>query len=122
MKKKTVIIGASPNMNRYAFMAADLLRKYGHEFVPVGIRKGDVLGKQILDIQSMPSMEGVDTITLYLRSELQTAWQDYLLSLRPKRIIFNPGTENIDFENRASAAGIETIEACTLVMLRTSQF
>jgi predicted CoA-binding protein len=81
-----------------------------------------VLGKEILDIRSMPSIEGVDTITLYLRAELQAAWQDYLLSLHPKRIIFNPGTENIEFENRAESIGIETIEACTLVMLRTNQF
>ncbi len=119
---KTVIIGASPNTSRYSYQAAELLKNYGYEFVPVGIKKGEVLGKTILDIRTQPMIEDTDTITLYIRPELQKEWEDYMLSLNPRRIIFNPGTENFAFEQRAIAAGIETLEACTLVMLQTNQY
>lgn len=122
MKEKVVIVGASPNPARYAFMAAELLDDYGHEFIPLGIKRGEVLGKSILDIRNLPQIENVDTLTLYVRPDLLTPWEDYLISLKPKRIIFNPGTENPHFENLARNSGIETIEACTLVMLRTHQF
>jgi len=122
MSKKTVVIGASPNPSRYAYQAAELLKKYGHEFVPVGIKRGEVLGKLILDIRTRPSVNQTDTVTLYIRPELQSEWGDYILSLSPRRIIFNPGTENPEFEKRANALGIETEKACTLVMLHTNQF
>lgn len=120
--KKTVVVGATPNPERYAFQAAALLKQYGHAFVPLGIKRGEVLGQSILDIRSFPAIADVDTVTLYIRPELQIAYEDYLISLKPARIIFNPGTENPDFESRALLAGIESIEACTLVMLRTGQF
>lgn len=120
--KRTLIVGASPNQDRYAFQAATLLKHYGHEFVPIGIKRGEVLGQPIHDIRSFPVIQDVDTITLYIRPELHPAYEDYLISLRPNRIIFNPGTENPDFESKVNAAGIESIEACTLVMLRTGQF
>ena len=120
--KKTVIIGASPNPGRYSFMAAHRLKEYNHEFVPVGIKRGEVLGKSILDIRMQPKIEDVHTITLYVRPERLQPWEDYLLGLKPRRIIFNPGAENILFEKRARAEGIEAIEACTLVMLHTEQF
>jgi predicted CoA-binding protein len=122
MSERVVIVGASPNPARYAFMAAELLNQKGHEFIPLGIKRGEVLGKPILDIRTLPKIANVDTITLYVRPELLAAWEHYLLSLKPKRIIFNPGTENPHFENLARESGIETIEACTLVMLRTKQF
>ena len=122
MSKKVVIIGASPNESRYSFMAAELLQQYDFEFIPVGIKRGQVLGKPILDIRSMPEIDNVDTITLYIRPGLQSVWMNYLIGLNPKRIIFNPGTENLEFENLANESGIETVEACTLVMLRTLQF
>jgi hypothetical protein len=121
-KKVVVIVGASPNPNRYSFMAADLLNSNGYDFVPLGKRKGEVFGKSILDIRTIPEIENVDTITLYIRAELQTDWEQFFLSLKPKRIIFNPGAENPAFEKRAREVGIETVEACTLVMLRTGQF
>jgi len=120
--KKTVIIGASTNPNRYSYEAAGLLKRYGHEFVPIGIKKGEVFGKEILDIRTTPSISQVDTVTLYIRPELQTEWEDYILSLHPKRIIFNPGAENPQFGKRLNTLGVEPIEACTLVMLRTNQF
>ena len=122
MHKKTIIVGASPNKSRFAYLAAESLSEYGNEFVPVGIKRGEVLGRPILDIRTSPHIEGTDTITLYIRPALQLEWESYLLSLKPKRIIFNPGTENSEFEKRADALGIETLEVCTLVMLRTGQY
>lgn len=122
MSKKTVIIGATTNPSRYAFIAANLLHSYGHEIVPVGIKRGIVEGKEILPIQQKPAVPDVDTVTLYIGPQHQPEWYDYILSLKPKRIIFNPGTENDEFEKRATASGVETLEACTLVMLRTGQY
>lgn len=122
MKKKTVIVGATPNPARYAYMAAGRLQSSGHEIVPMGIRRGSVFGKDILDIRGKPSVSDVDTITLYIGPQRQPEWYDYLLSLKPKRIIFNPGTENDELIRRADSAGIETVEGCTLVMLRSGQY
>jgi predicted CoA-binding protein len=122
MNKKVVVVGASPNPNRYSFMAAELLDSMDYDFVPIGIKKGRVSGKPILDIRTLPEIEDVDTITLYIRAEWQEEWEQYFFSLKPKRIIFNPGAENPVFEKRAREFGIETVEACTLVMLRTGQF
>lgn len=120
--KKTVIIGATTNPSRYAFLAAGMLADYGHEIVPVGIKEGVVEGKEILSIRDKPQIDEVDTITLYIGPAHQIEWYDYFLSLKPKRIIFNPGTENPDLELLANKSGIETIEGCTLVMLRTGQY
>lgn len=122
MSKKTVIIGASPNPSRYAFLAADMLTSYGHEIVPVGIRKGEVSGKQILDLRQKPAIKDVDTVTLYIGPRHQPEWYDYILSLDPKRVIFNPGTENDELMKKLEERGAETLEACTLVMLRSRQF
>jgi len=120
--KKTVIVGATNNPSRYAYLAAQMLNEYGHEIVPVGIKTGEVMGKTILDIREKPSVSGIDTITLYIGPAKQPEWYDYLLGLKPKRIIFNPGTENDEFEKKAAELGIETVEGCTLVMLRSRQF
>lgn len=120
--KKTVIIGASNNPARYAFMAAGMLKENGHEFVPVGIKKGEVLGKEIKHLEDHPVLENIDTVTVYVGPQNQEAWYDFVLSLKPKRVIFNPGTENTVFEEKLESAGIEAIEACTLVMLRTGQY
>ena len=120
--KKTVIVGSGPNKGRYAYLAAERLRQYGHEIVPLGIRKGNVIDEPILDIRTKPEINGVDTITMYIGAWRQPEWMDYLLSLKPKRIIFNPGTENPEFEQKAEAAGIEAVEGCTLVMLRSGQY
>ena len=122
MSKKTVIVGATPNTARYAYMAADRLLSSGHEIVPIGIRRGSLFGKEILDIRSRPAIPGVDTITLYIGPHRQGEWYDYLLSLKPKRIIFNPGTENDELISRAESEGIEAVEGCTLVMLRSGQY
>lgn len=120
--KKTVIIGATDNPARYAYLAAQMLTEYHHEIIPLGINKGEVMGKKILDLREKPSIENVDTVTLYIGPKHQAEWYDYILSLHPKRIIFNPGTENDEFEKKAEDQGIEALEACTLVMLRSRQF
>jgi uncharacterized protein len=90
--------------------------------VPIGIKTGEVAGASILNIREKPKIEGVDTVTLYIGPRHQPEWYDYLLGLKPRRIIFNPGTENDEFEKRAEAAGVEVEEACTLVLLRSRQF
>lgn len=119
---KTVIVGATPNPSRYAYLAAQNLRGYKHEFVPVGIKKGEVQGQQILNIFEKPEIKDVDTITMYIGPQRQPEWYEYLLSLKPRRIIFNPGSENSEFAKLAESKGVEVIEACTLVMLRTNQY
>jgi uncharacterized protein len=122
MSKKTVIIGATTNPSRYAYLAAEMLSEYAHEFVPVGIKSGIVLGKEILSIQSKPVINDVDTITLYIGPQHQSEHYGYLLSLKPKRVIFNPGTENNEFEKILETSGVEALQACTLVLLRSNQY
>jgi predicted CoA-binding protein len=120
--KKTVIIGATPNPSRYAYLAAQNLKRYNHEFVPIGIKKGEVQGQPILQITDKPDIKDVDTITMYVGAPRQVGWYDYFLGLKPKRIIFNPGSENPELAQLAASKGVEVVEACTLVMLRTNQY
>lgn len=115
--KKTVIIGASTNTARYAYMAAERLSGANIEFVPVGIKKGDVLGRPILPLREKPIIEHVHTVTMYLGPQNQPEWYSYILSLKPQRILFNPGTENETFQNMACKQNIEVVEGCTLVMI-----
>ena len=120
MQKKTLILGASPNPSRYANLAAHRLTVAGHPIVNVGIRKGEVAGVPIE--RAAEIYEDVDTITLYIGPQLQPLYYDYILQTKPKRIIFNPGTENEELKQLAVANGIEAVEACTLVMLGTRQY
>jgi predicted CoA-binding protein len=120
--KKTVIIGATTDPSRYAYLAARMLTSYNHEIVPIGIKKGEVFGAQIQDIYGKPDIKDVHTVTLYIGPQRQPEWYNYILSLKPKRIIFNPGTENSVFEEMAEAQGVEVVEGCTLVMLRSLQY
>lgn len=122
MSKKTVIVGSSTNQGRYAWLAAQMLTEYGHPIVPLGIKPGEVFGEEILDIRTKPAIPDVDTITLYLSPAKQKDWYDYLLDLKPRRIIFNPGAENEVFEQLARDRGIEVEGACTLVLLRSKQY
>jgi predicted CoA-binding protein len=122
MSKKTVVLGASTNPGRYSFMAAEMLTEYGHEVVPVGLKKGMVAGKEIQDIRSWPRIESADTVTLYIGPAHQGGLFEYLTALRPKRVIFNPGTENVALEQALEKEGIDVLEACTLVMLRSGQY
>jgi uncharacterized protein len=118
--KKTVIIGASTDPARYSYKAAAMLNAHGMPFVPVGIKKGELFGQDILNGQ--PAIEEVDTVTLYVGPQNQEAWADYILSLKPRRVIFNPGTENESLMKQVRAAGAEALEACTLVLLSTGQY
>jgi hypothetical protein len=118
--KKTLILGATTSPERYAYLAAQRLTAQGHSIVPVGIKKGEVFGCEILNTQELQS--AIHTVTLYVAPPNQTAWYDYILNTQPKRIIFNPGTENPELQQLAEARGIETLEACTLVMLSTGQY
>ncbi|EON78996.1 hypothetical protein ADIS_0589 [Lunatimonas lonarensis] len=120
--KKTVIIGASPNPARYAYLAAKMLKERKIHFVPVGIKNGEVLGEAILNLKEKPPISEVHTVTLYIGPQNQPEWYDYLLSLSPRRIIFNPGTENPELATLANEKGIETLYACNLVMLSSGQF
>ncbi|GHN01340.1 CoA-binding protein [Cytophagales bacterium WSM2-2] len=120
--KKTVIIGATTNPSRYAYLAAGTLQDHKIEFVPVGIKKGEVFGKSILDLRSKPEIKDVDTVTLYINPANQQEWYDYIIKLKPKRVVFNPGTENPELEKLLSEKNIEALEACTLVLLRTGQY
>ncbi len=122
MSKKTVIIGATPNASRYAHTAAHMLTDHQHPVVPIGIKSGTVAGQEIQNLHDQPEVTDVDTVTLYIGPRHQPEWYDYILGLNPQRIIFNPGTENSEFSQQAQARGIETVEACTLVMLRVGNY
>ena len=122
MTKKTAVIGATPNPSRYAFIASKMLEDYHHEVVPIGIKSGKVNGKDILDIRDKPHVHDIDTVTLYIGPQHQPEWYEYLLSLNPKRIIFNPGTENEEFAEMAATKDIEVAYACTLVLLRLGSY
>lgn len=118
--KKTLVLGATPNPDRYAYLAANKLKAKGHSIVNVGLKKGEVAGIAIERPGKIYT--DIDTITLYVGPQNQPDLYQYILDTKPKRIIFNPGSENEELENLASKQGIETIEACTLVMLSTGQY
>ena len=120
--KKTVIVGSNTSSWKYPQQAARMLQNEHIDFIPLGIENGDVLGRDILNINESPVIDEVDTITLYISPYKQKQWYEYLLSLKPKRIIFNPGTENQEFKTLAESAGIECLYACTLVMLSIGNF
>jgi uncharacterized protein len=119
-QKKTLVLGASPNPSRYSYLAINRLRAHDHPVVAIGKRKGTVSGVEI-QTEHNPVAD-VDTVTLYLNPENQREYYDYIMSLQPRRIIFNPGTENDELEQQAKNAGIETVEGCTLVMLGVGSY
>lgn len=116
----TMVLGASPNPERYSYMATVMLLEKGHTVYPYGIKEGMIQSLPIL--QTWPSSGAIKSLTLYLGPTAQEAYYDQIIALKPQRIIFNPGTENPTLVQLANAAGIETIEACTLVMLTTAQY
>jgi predicted CoA-binding protein len=120
MSKKTLVVGASPDPSRYSNIAINMLREAGHPVIAIGKKEGEVAG---VSIQKNPAHEtDIDTVTLYINPTFQKSYYDYLLELKPNRIIFNPGTENPELVALAKQAGISTMDACTLVMLRTGQY
>lgn len=117
---KTLILGATNNPERYAYLAANKLIKFGYEIINVGVKQGVVGGEEILNGQ--PDVKDVDTVTLYVGPKHQPPYYDWLIGLKPRRIIFNPGTENPELAMLARSAGIETEVGCTLVMLSSGQY
>ncbi|MFN0083713.1 MAG: CoA-binding protein [Ferruginibacter sp.] len=120
MQKKTVVLGASQNEDRYSNMAVKKLTAHNHPVTAIGNKEGSINDVKI--IKDNPAIESVDTVTLYLNPQNQKPYYDYVLSLNPKRIIFNPGTENEELEKMATEKGIKTMDACTLVLLSTNQY
>ena len=118
--KKTLVIGASTNPARYSYLAVHSLRQHGHKVVALAKRAGQVAD---VDIQTrFPENEDFHTITLYIGPDHQPEYYDPIFKLNPERVIFNPGTENFELIEKLEMAGIEAIEACTLVMLKTGQY
>jgi predicted CoA-binding protein len=118
--KKTLIIGATPDTGRYANLAANRLVGHGHTIVNVGIKTGEVAGVPIEKPEIIHN--DIDTVTLYVGPQNQPPLYDYILNTNPKRIIFNPGTENSELQRLANQKGIETEYACTLVLLSIGQY
>ncbi|MDG5492062.1 CoA-binding protein [Psychroserpens sp. SPM9] len=120
MKKNTLVLGASLKLQRYSNIAINRLVSHGHNVVAFGLREGVVAGVAI-DTNLMPYKD-IDTVTLYLNPERQKPFYDYIIGLQPKRVIFNPGTENSEFQNILRQAHIDFENACTLVLLSTNQY
>lgn len=120
MSKITLVIGASTNPERYAFKAINSLLNHEHKVFALGLKKGEI--KDVVFDTERIQYSDIDTVTLYIGPQIQVDYYDYIESLNPKRVVFNPGTENQVFEQRLQLKGIETIEACTLVLLATSQY
>ena len=120
VQKKTLVLGASENPSRYSYLAVRKLTSHQHPVVAIGKKKGKV-GDVAIETDHLP-LEDIDTITLYLNPRNQQEYYDYILSLQPARIIFNPGTENEELEQMAKENGIETVEGCTLVMLSIGNY
>lgn len=117
---KTLVIGASENPHRYANRATQSLLERGHAVELVGLRAGQINGQPILTGQ--PDLTDVDTVTLYVGPQNQPGYYEYIKRLKPRRVIFNPGAENPDFAAQLEQAGIEPVEACTLVMLSVGTY
>jgi predicted CoA-binding protein len=120
MEKKTLVLGASDNPSRYSYLAIKRLRNLGHPVVAVG-RKNTKVADVFIETEQL-KFDNIDTITLYLNPQHQQEYYNYILSLNPKRIIFNPGAENDELVALAKQKGILPLEACTLVMLSTNQY
>ena len=119
-QKKTLVLGASENPSRYSYLAVRKLTNHQHPVVAIGKKKGKV-GDVTIETDHLP-LEDIDTVTLYLNPKNQQEYYDYILSLQPARIIFNPGTENEELEQMAKENGIETVDGCTLVMLSIGNY
>ena len=116
----TLVIGASENPSRYSNLCIQRLKEHGHEVFALGLKNGEAHGVKIQKEQK--AFKDIDTVTLYLNPARQKELYSHILSLKPRRIIFNPGTENPKFEKMATEKGIEVAEACTLVMLSIGSY
>lgn len=118
--KKTLVIGASPNAERFSYKAVKLLNRYGHSVEALGVKSGNI-GE--IEIQKgFPPFAVIHTVSLYIGKARQADYYEYILGLKPERIVFNPGTENHELQKLADDAGILTVEDCTLVMLNSGRY
>jgi len=120
--KKTLIIGASTRPDRYAFKAANKLVEHGHEIELLGRRKGDVAGEMIKNEWQQLDLKQLDTVTLYINPKIQPEYYQEIIEAKPKRVIFNPGTENSEFVKLLEKEKIEYENACTLVLLNLNAY
>ncbi len=118
--KKTLVLGASANPSRYSYLAVNKLREHKHPVVAIG-RTTAIVADIPVQSETDP-IPDLDTVTLYLNPVNQKNYYNYILEQHPKRVIFNPGAENPEFEKILEEKGIQTIEACTLVLLSTGQY
>lgn len=118
--KKTLVLGASLNPSRYSYMAINKLTSNNYKVVAIGSRKGEVAGVSIIKEKKL--FDGIDSITLYLNQERQKEYYEYIISLKPNRVIFNPGTENPELYKLLGENNILAEVACTLVLLSTNQY
>jgi uncharacterized protein len=118
---RVAIIGASDNHDRYSYLALKELQKNGHEVLLVSPKLSEIdnipVSSNINDLQKV-----VDVVTMYVNPKISSSMGQDLINLAPKSVIFNPGTENSDLQDQLSKAGINCVEACTLVLLKTKQF
>jgi predicted CoA-binding protein len=120
ISKKTLVLGASANPSRYSYLAVNKLREHKHPVVAIGRTTAIVADIPVLsETEPIPDL---DTVTLYLNPGNQKNYYNYILEQHPKRVIFNPGAENLEFEKILEEKGIQTVEACTLVLLSTGQY
>ncbi|MDD3148792.1 MAG: CoA-binding protein [Candidatus Riflebacteria bacterium] len=120
-KERVVVLGASPNPERYSYKAVNMLLEYGHEVVPVHPVADKIENIPVTARLNMVTGP-VDTLTLYLSPDTLTPLENDMVNLKPGRIIFNPGTENPVLMENLRKRGMNIVEACTLVLLRTGQF
>lgn len=118
--KKTLVIGATERPEKYANMAVRMLRSKKIPVAALGIRPGKIVDVDI--ITERPEYSDIHTVTLYVGPEKLRDYTDYILSLKPERVIFNPGTEDEAFKSILEKQGIEALYACTLVLLQTHQY
>lgn len=119
-KNKTLVIGASVKSQRYSNIATKRLKSYDHEVIALGLREGDIEDTKIITDRSL--VTDIDTATLYIGPRHQPDYYDFIIGLDPRRVIFNPGTENPTFYEMLEHKGIEVVIACTLVMLATGDY
>lgn len=127
MLKHTLVLGASLKTNRYSYIALQRLRSYNHPVTAVGLVEGKVGDTEIITFETAFAnaeilQDNVETVTLYLNPKRQRSYYDFIISLKPKRVIFNPGTENPELYTLLKEAGIDYEIACTLVLLSTNQY
>lgn len=120
MKTKTLIIGASTNPERYSYKAAEKLLAHNHEIYLIGNKPAELFNTTI--VKDTPAYTDVDTVTMYVSAKNQVEYYDYIISLQPRRVIFNPGTENPEFQQKLESQGIFCEIACTLVLLSTGGY